>query len=193
MSNNTRQKQLKKLLVLSSLLLLNTLVFSQRAFRGFFATSYIIADANSDKERRVKGNISVVYNDSYCLFSVDGRPSSFFATRDYSKKLVGEYIHTDFISRETGIAPDGRYGIMIDEGKSGKMFQVVMENITFLADKSIAFTEDGKVPGNAYIKNWKDMEQKAKHADSSNISKAQQNEDYIKELSRIADSTAGAR
>jgi tryptophanase len=183
---------MRKVILSLSIFFMSIAASAQNPYLGLFGKSYILANALTGTEKRISGNIYIIYNRWYCLFYVDGRPSSFFHTRSYTAEPVGEYIHTSFLSGDTNGAGDAYFGVMVDEGKKGKSFQVAIGNVTYFATKAEASSPEGKVPGNVYIKNWKDFEQKMKHADSSNISKAQQEEDRIKELSRIADSTANA-
>lgn len=152
---------------------------AQNSYLGLFSKSYVLDDANSGTEKKIIGNIYIVYNRDYCLFYVDGRGSNVFPTRSYTTQLIGEYIHTSFLSEETNTTPDAYYGIMVDEGKKGKGFQVSINNITYFVEKSETFSPDGRVTGNVVVKNWKEIEQKMRLDDSLRIVMQKQWQDSL--------------
>ena len=79
---------------------------AQNSYLGLFSKSYVLMDANTDKEKKVIGDIYIIYNRNYCLFYVNGRGSNEFPTRSYTTQLIGQYIHTDFLIEETNTTPD---------------------------------------------------------------------------------------
>ncbi len=158
---------MKKFIIIP-LLLVGSFSFAQNNFLGLFANSYLeTAKYGVDKMVRVKKSIYIIYNRDYCKFYVDGQASIFFRTRGYQTKLIGEYLHTEFISEETSTTSDGRYGIMIDENKDGIIFQVNIPSypgdkvypngFTYLVEKAEKYSENGKVNGNIQVLNWNEL------------------------------------
>ncbi|HYE69734.1 MAG TPA: hypothetical protein VEA58_14045, partial [Anaerovoracaceae bacterium] len=101
-------------------------VHAQDLFIGLYGASYY--QHQSGQLKSVKKNICIVYNSGYCMFYEQDRGASFFQTRNYSRSLQGEDLHTSFVSQETDVTPDGYFGVMIDENKDGIRFQVNFRN-----------------------------------------------------------------
>lgn len=167
---------MKKFIVIP-LLLVGSFSFAQNYFLGLFANSYLeTAKYSTDKMVRVKKSIYIIYNRDYCKFFVEGKDAIFFKTRGYQTRMVGGYLHTDFISEETSTTPDGRYGIMIDENKDGIIFQVNIPSypgdkvypngFTYLVEKAEKYSENGKVNGNIQILNWQELHRQQQIDDS---------------------------
>lgn len=163
-----------------------TLIFAvlsctaQGYFFGLQSNSYLEISSNSDKEVRVKKNISIVYNKEYCKFYVEGKGSFFFKTRNYERKMQGSYLQTSFLSQETNTTPDHYYDVTIFENKGGIEFQVALPNgFTYLVEKATKYSENGKVNGNIQVENLKELEQKEKINASLSIVRQAEKENLI--------------
>ena len=173
-------------------------VFAQGYFFGLYANSYLeTAKYGSDKNVRVKKNISIIYNKDYCKFYVEGKGSFFFKTRNYERKMQGKYLQTSFLSQETSTTPDHYYDVTIFESKDGIMFEVALTSyagdkvypngFTYLVEKADKYSENGKVNGNIQIENWKELEKQERINDSV-IRVRREEEEKVLRQNKIEDS-----
>lgn len=153
----------KEFLVLFIIILLGKGSFAQDYAFGLFSKSYLHYIGNTDRAERVKKNIYIIYNRGFCIFYVEGKGSFFFKIRNYTEKLDGEYIHTDFVSEETNTTPDAYYGILIDKSKDETIFQVSLPNgYTYIVNDAKVYSQNGLVKNNPYIKNYKEFDSLSK-------------------------------
>ncbi|MEB0262298.1 hypothetical protein [Mucilaginibacter sp. 10I4] len=114
--------------------------------------------------------VILIYNDSYCQISINGRVTA-FNVDSYTRQLDKGQLEENFLNDETPIIQRGWYSITILHKKNGKS-QITIQmpmlpgGAAYFVENAQDYSENGRVNGHSYVNNWKSMKKNKTTQDS---------------------------
>jgi hypothetical protein len=160
-------------------------------FKGLIGYSYleVIGERNPIT---VNKPLYIIYNSRYCKLSIDGKVTYFNVDPSYTRELEKGDVVESFINDESETNVRGWFSIRIEHKKAGSStltvnLPMVGQIHAYVVNDAKIFSENGQVTGKVHIENWKELEARAKTADSLNSVRRKEMAPII-EKQRIQDS-----
>jgi hypothetical protein len=142
---------------------------AQDSFIGLFSDSYYETQMNGGL-KKIQKPFYIIYNRNYCQLSENGILRS-FPTEAFAQTVRNGHRDEGFLNAETSTFNRGWYSIhvLFDGNGTGTItvnMPVIARGKAFIVPNAEIYSEDGKVKGKVYIKNWKELTRGFKYDDS---------------------------